>query len=157
MHGNSKSARPLPVGLFGLAHNGSALRPKARHSTQRLFAEHRLQEFRGRCSPLRHGIRRFSLRPKCCSRNKWLVLTQVNPGAPGCIPVPSCLLSPDAQLRPLAGKLGTDADWLQQAYSVEELLSDILRGVFRGSPTINQVTIVDPEPFYEVDVFACCT
>ena len=42
----------------------------------------------------------------------------------------------------------------QRVDSVEKLLSDIFRGVFRGSPTINRVTIVDLGPFYEVDIFA---
>jgi len=33
------------------------------------------------------------------------------------------------------------------ANSVEKLLSNMLEGVFRGSPTINRVTIVDPGAF----------
>jgi hypothetical protein len=40
------------------------------------------------------------------------------------------------------------------AYSVEKLLGDLRRGDFRGSPKAKGTTIVDPGPFYEVDVVA---
>ena len=37
--------------------------------------------------------------------------------------------------------------------SIEKLLSNVRRGVIRGPPTINRVTIVDPGSFCEVDFF----
>jgi len=39
-----------------------------------------------------------------------------------------------------------NVDRLPWVYSVEKLLCNIRRGVFRGRPTINRVTIVDLGP-----------
>jgi hypothetical protein len=52
-----------------------------------------------------------------------------------------------APQRPLSGSLGGYSDRPKLADCVEKLLSDMCRRVFRGPPTINRVTIVDPGPF----------